>query len=224
VNNAQIVLASVLVVTATAGFRHDSIEIAEQTIASIGARTGWFTPIFAREADQMPTRFDNVDVVVFANTTGELPAASRDALLEWIRSGGTFIGIHSASDTWHESPEYIEMLGGEFEFHPDQGLETIIVNDRGHPATSTIESPHVMFEEYYRFRNFSAGNVRLLLSISPELPLAWSKSYGAGRVFYTALGHRTDVWTSEWFQQHLTGALAWALHRETPVHRRAVAH
>lgn len=216
----------VLVVTATAGFRHDSIETAEQVIASIADQTHWYTPSFARTEDDMiammtPESLANVKVVLFANTTGELPSSARDALLAWVRAGGTFVGVHSASDTWHDSPDYIAMLGGEFESHPDQTIETVVVNDRGNPSTATLDSPHALFEEFYRLKNFSAADVTLLLSISPELPLAWTKSYGAGRVFYTALGHRSDVWTSEWFRQHLTGALAWALRRDSPPRRRA---
>ncbi len=68
----------------------------------------------------------------------------------------------------------------------------------------------------------------MLLSLrsSPEdgqpgfFPLAWTRTYGSGRVLYTALGHRRDVWT-EWFQQHLTGAIAWGLRRDQIPRRRA---
>ena len=67
----------------------------------------------------------------------------------------------------------------------------------------------------------------LSLHTSPEdsgsgfFPVAWTRTYGNGRVLYTALGHRIDVWTSEWFQQHLTGAIAWGLRRDLVPRRRA---
>ena len=54
--------------------------------------------------------------------------------------------------------------------------------------------------------------------------VAVCKPYGAGRVFYTALGHRIDVWQSEWFQRHVAGAISWALRRDEIPRRRAVAH
>ena len=41
-------------------------------------------------------------------------------------------------------------------------------------------------------------------------PLAWTCLYGGGRVFYTALGHRKEVWKDERFQKHLFGGLDWA--------------
>lgn len=215
----------VVVVTATAGFRHDSIPAAEALISSIADDTMGFDAIFVRDEAHIPDAISpaalaNTDVVMFVNTTGELAPESRAPLLDWIRNGGTFVGVHSASDTWHESPDYIEMLGGEFESHPDQSLVNVDVVVRTNASTATLESPHPLFEEIYRFANFDPSRVTLLLA-TDGLPLAWTKSYGAGRVFYTALGHRIDVWTSPWFRQHLTGALAWALHREPAAKRRA---
>jgi type 1 glutamine amidotransferase len=44
-----------------------------------------------------------------------------------------------------------------------------------------------------------------------DLPVAWRKGYGSGRVFYTSLGHREEVWQDSRFQQHLLGVVKWAL-------------
>lgn len=223
----------VLVVTATAGFRHDSIETAEQVLSSISDQTGRFSVVFARTEEEMaealiPERLVDIRLVMFVNTTGEVGVAGRASLLRWIQQGGSFIGVHSASDTWHESAEYIAMLGGEFETHPAETDVSVLVDARDHPATADLESPHRLFEEIYLFRNFHLEQVSMLLSLgaSPEnaqpgfFPLSWFRTYGRGRVLYTALGHRSDIWTSAWFQQHLTGAILWALER-TP-RRRAV--
>ena len=108
----------IVVVTATAGFRHDSIETAEQVIAEIAAQHQ-YDVAFARTEEEMmqrltPDALRTTDVVIFANTTGEIATPTRATLLQWVANGGSFIGAHSASDTWHESPEYIDMLGGEF--------------------------------------------------------------------------------------------------------------
>jgi len=217
----------VVVVTATAGFRHDSIPTAEEVIAQISRRIG-FDVTFARDEAQMhdalsPDALQNVKLVMFVNTTGPLQLDSRDALLAWIAKGGSFLGAHSASDTWHEWPEYIAMLGGEFDHHPDQTTRTVFVENGTLPT-------HDLFEEFYLFKNFDPSRVTVLLALheSPEdsapgfFPLAWTRTYGDGRVFYTALGHRIDVWTSEWFQQHLSGAIAWGLRRDlVPRHRTA---
>lgn len=44
-----------------------------------------------------------------------------------------------------------------------------------------------------------------------DYPIAWYREYDQGRSFYTALGHREDVWESEKFQAHLLGGIRWAL-------------
>jgi uncharacterized protein len=226
----------VVVVTVTEGFRHDSIETAELVIAGIGRRLGFEVTFARHEADLAsalsPQALRSVKLVMFVNTTGELQLPARETLLEWIAAGGSFIGVHSASDTWHEWPQYIEMLGGEFDHHPDQTTRTIFVENAAHLATASLPAPHDLFEEFYILKNFDPNRVSMLLSLhtSPEdsvngfFPLAWTRTYGNGRVLYTALGHRIDVWTSEWFQQHLTGAIAWGLRRDLLPRRRATSH
>ncbi|HEY8133024.1 MAG TPA: ThuA domain-containing protein [Thermoanaerobaculia bacterium] len=226
----------VVVVTVTEGFRHDSIETAEMVIGDIGRRRLGFDVTFARDEAELATALSpealrNVKLVMFVNTTGDLQLPARETLLQWISAGGSFIGVHSASDTWHEWPQYIEMLGGEFDHHPDQTTRAIFVENAAHPATASLPAPHDLFEEFYILKNFDANRVSMLLSLhtSPEdsesgfFPLAWTRTYGNGRVLYTALGHRIDVWTSDWFQQHLTGAIAWGLRRDLVPRRRAAA-
>lgn len=219
--------AVILVVTATAGFRHDSIPIAEEVIARLAVPFG-ATVVYARTEEEAATALTaealrGVNVVMFVNTTGELAVPARDDLLRWIAEGGSFVGIHSATDTWHDWPAYIDMVGGEFESHPDQYVATIDVVDPVHPATALLQSPYAMLEEIYVLKNFDPARVRPLLAIDGRT-LAWCKPYGAGRVFYTALGHRIDVWESDWFQRHLFGAMSWALRRDEMPRRRAAGH
>ena len=225
----------VVVVTVTEGFRHDSIETAEQVIADIGSQRLGFDVTFARNEFELaqaltPEALRSVNLVMFVNTTGDLQLPAREELLAWIFAGGSFIGVHSASDTWHEWPPYIAMLGGEFDHHPDQTSRSIFVENAAHLATASLPAPHDLFEEFYILKNFDAAQVSMLLALhsSPEddtpgfFPLAWTRTYGTGRVLYTALGHRIDVWTSDWFHQHLTGAIAWGLRRDLVPRRRAV--
>jgi type 1 glutamine amidotransferase len=222
----------IVIVTATAGFRHSSIELGEETLASIAmAQNAEVT--FARTEDEVaarltPGELEAVSAVVFLNTTGELPASAARALVDWVRAGGTFVGIHSASDTWHDDPDYLEMLGAEFDHHPPDANGEVTVEDFAHPSTASLTSPYVLFEELYAFRRYDPANVHLLLSLRREPgavlePLAWEKRWGRGRVLYTALGHREDVWSSEWFQRHLAGIVTWALQPQpaVPKHRAA---
>jgi uncharacterized protein len=143
--------------------------------------------------------------------------------VSWVRAGHPFLGAHSASDTYHGAPDYIDMLGGEFATHGNQTTVELAVEDRTHPATAMLPSPFRIFDEIYEFQSSPRDRVHVLLSLSRhpddghpdagkpgDFPIAWHRSYGAGRVFYTALGHREDVWANPSFQQHLLGAIRWA--------------
>jgi type 1 glutamine amidotransferase len=214
-----------LVVTATAGFRHDSIATAETVVERLANARG-IEVVFARDEAAMLQRLtarelQSISAVCFINTTGELPASAREALLTWIAAGGTFVGFHAASDTWHFSPEYIAMVGAEFESHPDQSTVTIDVVDPTHKATRGLTTPLVIFEEIYSFKNFTPSDVKPLLMLRDGHPLAWEKTFGAGRVFYSALGHREDIWLAGWFARHVDGAISWSIEREK---RRVVRH
>lgn len=221
----------VLVVTVTRGFRHPSIETAEPVLQQIADRNG-FSVTFARTDEDLRSMMTisalrGVDVVVFANTTGDLPLPSPEDFLAWVAAGHAFIGVHSASDTFHGFPAYLDMLGGEFESHGDQVSVLCTVHDQEHPATRELAQTFQVFDEIYLFQRFDRSRVNMLLSLERHpntgergfFPVSWWRAHGRGRVFYTALGHREDVWESPWFQQHLTGALLWAT---APARRRPV--
>lgn len=219
----------VLVVTHTAGFRHDSIPTAEATLADIGSTSQLYQTDFCRTADDVKrvlTRdgLSRYDAVFFANTTGHLGIPDVGAFLQWIAEGGGFVGAHSAADTYHESAEFIAMLGGEFEAHGSIAEADVRVDDPTHPAVAHLTPRFRITDELYRFSRFDRANVRVLLSLDrnppdglgvagapADLPMAWHRAHGTGRVFYTAFGHRSEVWRDARFQQHLREAIRWVL-------------
>jgi uncharacterized protein len=221
----------VLVVTHTTGFRHSSISVAETTIEGLGRTSGLFSVVYARTADDVRRSFaaaalDSIDAVVFANTTGNLGIPDLGAFLDWIAAGHGFAGMHSASDTYHDEPRYLAMLGNEFRTHGDQATVDAVVENADHPAASPLGGRFRVFDEIYKFARANRGEVTMLLSLdrhpmdgSPDagragdLPLAWAKTHGQGRVFYTALGHREDVWENSLYQQHVLGGIRWVLRR-----------
>ena len=222
---------SILVVTVTKGFRHPSIETAEGVLEQIADRNG-FRVSFARTDGDLQSMMSEaalyrLDAVIFANTTGDLPLPDSAAFLAWIAAGHGFIGVHSAADTFHGFPAYLDMLGGEFDSHGDQATVIARVHDSEHPATRDFDASMPIFDEIYLFKRFDPQRVQLLLSLDQHpnsgeagsFPVAWWRRHGSGRVFYTSLGHREDIWEAPWFQQHLTGAILWAT---TPSRRRPV--
>jgi type 1 glutamine amidotransferase len=79
-----------------------------------------------------------VDVVMFAPTSGELPLtdAQKAALLDFVHRGGGFIGIHSATDTLYDWPDYGRLVGAYFKAHSWTQVATVTVEDRAHPVTT----------------------------------------------------------------------------------------
>lgn len=217
-----------LIVTTTTGFHHASIAVAETVLTRLGNDSGLFTPTFCRtiaDVTQLlaPSALAAVDGVLFANTTGNLGIPDLSGFLSWIRAGHPFIATHSATDTYHDEPPYLDMIGAEFETHGHETTVDIRIEDRAHPATASLPSPFRVFDEIYEFRANPRGRVNVLLSLDRhpddghpgagqpgDFPLAWHRMYGSGRVFYTALGHRDEVWNDTRFQQHLLGAIRWA--------------
>ena len=181
-----------------------------------------------------PESLKNYDAVIFANTTGDLPLPDRQAFLDWIKAGHSFVGMHSASDTFHGFPPFIEMLGGEFLTHGAQVEVDAINQDNQCPACRHLPGSWKVFDEIYLLKNFDRSKVHGLLTLDKhpnnktpgDYPISWCKQYGQGRVFYTSLGHREDIWdgntapslqrknppeVSAAYQKHILGGITWAL-------------
>jgi uncharacterized protein len=216
-----------LLVTVTKGFRHESIVDLARLFTDLGAETGAFTLDRARTDDELRSKTTAEALagyagLVLASTTGDLPVADRDALIKWIEDGHALVGVHAATDTFHGFPPFLELIGGEFERHGPQAKVHVIVRDRTHPATKTLEPAFDVFDEIYQFKRFDPARVHVLLGLDahPEtgapgtFPLAWTREPGKGRVFYTALGHRPDVIAAPWYHDHVKGGIAWALRRQ----------
>jgi type 1 glutamine amidotransferase len=213
-----------LVVSVTKGFRHDSIPTLERVVTQLGLESGAWVSDYARTDEELGAKttaaaLAGYDGVVFASTTGDIPLADRDGFLKWIEAGHAFVGVHSATDTFHGFPPFISMIGGEFDKHGPQVEVTAQVEDQTHPATAGLGKSFKVYDEIYQFKSFSRPLVHPLLSLDRHpnegtpgyFPLAWTKSYGKGRVFYTALGHREDVLEAAWYKEHLRGGTLWAL-------------
>lgn len=175
------------------------------------------------------------DAVIFANTTGDLPLPDPQAFVDWVKAGHGFVGVHSATDTFPGFAPYTEMIGGHFKTHGPQVSVDIINQDKECPACRHLPATWTVFDEIYQLKNFDRTKVHGLLTLDKhpnngtpgDYPIAWLKEFGQGRVFYTSLGHREDVWepnspaqkggiknTPEValaYQQHLLGGIKWAL-------------
>lgn len=250
---------NVLVVTTTTGFRHSSIPTAERIIEQLGKESGLFKVDYARvepndpqfkgengkpdkekveaaikevlSEKMSPAALKKYDAVIFANTTGMLPLPDPQAFLDWIKTGKGFVGMHSATDTFHDFKPYIDMIGAEFKAHGAQVGVDALNQDKGCPACRHLPADWQVFDEIYQFKNFDRTKVHGLLTLDKhpndktpgDYPISWCKEYGKGRVFYTSLGHREDVWDPNWtdrknpkevaeaYQKHILEGIKWAV-------------
>jgi type 1 glutamine amidotransferase len=213
----------VLVLTATAGYRHDSIATARQVLASLAISSGEFTVTATEDVPSITSAtLANYDVLFFALTSGELPFTSdqKAAILAFVSRGGGFLGTHSATDTLHQWPDYATLIGAEFRDHPWTQQATVVVENSAHPTTSGLGDRFSIEEEFYAFRENPRPRVDVLLRLDTasvgatgDYPLAWAQSYGAGRVYYNALGHFSSTWTDQRFQRQLAAAIRWTARR-----------
>ena len=213
----------VLLYSRTAGYRHDSIPAGIAALRELAHGAG--LSLTATEDPQAFTGAGLADTaaVVFLSTTGEvLTDEGRAALQAFHASGGGFLGIHSAAGTEYDWPYYAELVGARFLSHPEPQPATVTVLDRNHPATAHLPAQWAWDDEWYDFRSRpNAAGVRILATVDergyrggltgPDHPLAWCResSDGAGRTFYTALGHHTAAYADPAFRSHLLGALRW---------------
>ena len=157
----------------------------------------------------------------------------KKAFLDLIRQGKGFIGTHSATDTFEPASAhtdsnppasldpYVEMIGAEFVGHGQQQKARARVVDPRFPGMQALGQGIEWPEEWYALRAFPPDlHVLLVMETEgmqgnfyqrPPYPNTWARMYGRGRVFYTALGHRQDVWDNPAYQALLTGAMAWAV-------------
>jgi type 1 glutamine amidotransferase len=180
-------------------------------------------------------RANRIDAVVFCNTSGALPLPDVDGFAEWVRTGGAFIGMHAATDTLKDVLPYTAMICGIFDGHGPQVPATLHAGDMDHPANGKIGDLWTLSqEEMYLIKDHHRDLVRSVWFMrhhpnNPEekgfFPVAWVRGYGDGRVFYTSLGHREDMWsidpdlpnrinpveTAQQFRSHLLGGIRWAL-------------
>ncbi len=202
----------------------------------------WMPQVVEALKPLSPANLQNYDAVMFASTTGDLPLPDKQGFLDWIAAGHAFVGVHAATDTFHKFPPFIAMLGGEFKTHGPQVQVECINHDHAHAATKHLPARWTVYDEIYQMKNFDRATVHGLLSLEKlmltaddikaqkatpgDYPVAWCKTFGKGRVFYTSLGHREDVWDpaaaeggkrqngpelSKQYQQHVAGGILWSL-------------
>lgn len=214
----------VLVFSKTAGFRHDSISAGVQTIRDLGRANDFSVAATESGSGFKPKRLRGYDAVVFLNTTGDvLGPRQQVAFKRYIRQGGGFVGIHSATDTEYEWPFYGGLVGAYFQSHPQVQPATVEIVDRTHPSTRHLPERWARTDEWYNLATNPRGRVHVLAvldessylggTMGSDHPIAWCQLYRGGRSWYTGGGHTVAAYAEPAFRKHLLGGIRWAAGR-----------
>ena len=183
-------------------YKHTSLQPAEEAVASWGPSAGYeLTTLQGYLQDQQALDLSSITPDYLAQfdglmmmTNGNLPLedSQKKALVDFVRDGGGFVGVHNASLTLYDYPEFGEMLGAYFRRTISQNhIVVLAVEDPEHPATKMLGASWPVMDEFYQFGTsawhqdrpqenmdilfgnriplgFSRNRVRVLLSIDTE--------------------------------------------------------
>lgn len=245
----------VLVFSVTNGFHHRSIPTGQAALLMMGKATDAYEPVVSNDlANFEKETLATFDAVCFLNTTGNVfhpgkgdwqkmsaderkqadakAAALLENLTDFVKGGGGFMGVHSATDTLKSQPAYREMINGVFAGHPwGAGTPVSIKVEPGqesHPVVAMLEGRNLEFkEEIYQLGDpYDSSKVRMLLRLDTErspmdvrgikrkdndFGVAWIREWGEGRVFYCSLGHNDHIYQNPTVLQHYLAGLQWVM-------------
>lgn len=179
----------------------------------------------------IPEGLEDFDALVLVNTTGDwgLIEESKQALLAFVRDHGKgLVGVHGALDANYSWPGYAEMLGAQFGGHPlnsiDKPVITFPLVNEAPDSPITRHWPKYFSQqnELYLPKAFSRRDVNVLLRIdqdristtaagTSDIAVTWTKQFGAGRVFYSSIGHTRRSWADPEVRKMYLEAVRWAL-------------
>ncbi len=205
---------------------HASIPYTNYAIKYMGEATGAWETWFSNDTLVFhPDILEQFDAICFNNTAGVLfdDEFLRQSLLDYVFSGGGFIGLHAAGATFcqwpvfDQFPEFGEMLGGyESGGHPwgPEDTITLRVEEPDHPVNTAFGGEGFeASDEVFQFTDpYTRDKLRILLTIDTELTdmsesrrilperradgdiaISWVRRYGRGKVFYTSFGHNEHL-------------------------------
>jgi len=227
----------VLIIGEEKGYRHEAVSHAMATIERLGRASGlWDTTIRTdtealtkQKLEYNAKNLNDFDAVVFyTGGSLEMTPQQKADFLSFIHDDGKgFVGIHSATITFTDWPEYGEMIGGYFDEHPWGTFDApVIVEDPAFPGMAQWPPAFVIRDEIYQMRLYSREKLRVLMRLDAtqldlsrkavhrtdgDFAVAWAKSYGKGRVYYSTLGHLVENWDRPDMQKMFFDAIRWAL-------------
>ena len=170
-------------------------------------------PIFARRGIQLvyteamtDIRLENLQkynaLLVYANID-EIDRESEQAILAYVRQGGGFVPIHSASFCFRNSPDMVKLIGAQFREHGTGVFREQLETD--HPINQAYAGFESWDETYVHHLHNPENRTILSYRVDERgrEPWTWVRDEGQGKVFYTAWGHDQRTWSRPGFHNLL---------------------
>lgn len=213
-----------MVFSLTKGFHHSSIATGNQLFIQLGKEFDFVVDTTTNPRQFQEQFLKNYAAIVFLNTTGNVLNRSQEAALErYIQAGGSFVGIHAASDTEYDWPWYGKLVGAYFQKHPPiQKAKIKQIAGQENGLLEKIPNSFELEDEWYNFRpgSLHPENQNLMEldensyeggTMQNKHPIAWYKNFDGGKSFYSGIGHREETYGHPVFKQLIWNGLKWAL-------------
>lgn len=215
------------------GFRDGpSVDAARAAFTGLAERNNWTLRTTDRGGAITDANLRNVDVLIWNNVSGDvLTLTQRAALQRYIERGGGFVAIHGSGG----DPSYFwdwyadELIGARFIGHPmDPQFHDARIIVQGESAIGRDLAPGwTMNDEWYSFAsNPGDTGATIIASLDEstyepgfasgrdlrmgEHPIVWTRCVGAGRSFYSAIGHRPEAYSDTNHLRLLEQGITWA--------------
>jgi hypothetical protein len=235
-------------------YKHDTAT-AIKALAMLGEKTGAYEPVHSEDITLFePDNIKQFAAIVLVSTSGPLfapdpnlegdqlkTALARQETLQksfadYISNGGGLVGLHACTISFCDWPQFGEILGAYFSFHPTASKVWVKNEKPDHPINAALMGEDFqIFDEIYRFTDrdseycrfakqpYSRQKLRVLLSLDfskekknardradGDAAISWIKPYGQGRVFYCGLGHFDEEYTNPMLLGHFLAGIQYA--------------
>ena len=211
---------SVLVITETDGWVHDSIEAGLKLIKYLGDKNR-FNVYHSNDSRVINySNLKSIKTLIFLNTTEDILSEDEQVVMQkFIQSGNGFVGVHSASDTEYQWKWYGELVGAYFKSHPEGTTNAKIIKIENGRFSKHLNPVWEVEDEWYNF-NYTNADINVVLELDEKSyyggengdyhPITWYHTYDGGRSFYTGLGHLKEVYSNKMFIELLEQGILYA--------------
>ena len=211
---------SVLVITETEGWVHDSIEAGLNLIKYLGDKNRFNVYHSDNSRVINYSNLKSIKTLIFLNTTEDILSEDEQVVMQkFIQSGKGFVGVHSASDTEYKWKWYGELVGAYFKSHPEGTTNAKIIKIENGRFSKHLNPIWEVEDEWYNF-NYTNDDINVVLELDEKSyyggengdyhPITWYHSYDGGRSFYTGLGHLKEVYSNKMFIELLEQGILYA--------------